>query len=320
MKLFFNGVVVASSAVSGDISTTGDPLYIGTKTVGATAGDHFVGRLDDVRVYGRGLGEAEIANLANQAGVVSIIATTATAQKGVGTNGLFTFSRTTPTTSGLNVLFDLVPGASQGIYRTDFGMSAIPPDIAIALGQSTVGMTVTPLDFNVVTGTVDVTVKVEDGPGYAAGQNDTATVHVLDSPVNIWKISKFGSIANANLPNAADDADPNGNGVVNLIEYALGTDPRTTAPNTRAPVAARETINGAEYLTLTFTRPKPTPSGIAYYPEYRSDLLLSAWDTATTVAGYPIDNGNGTETVKVRTPAPLSDAEHGFLRLRVTRP
>jgi hypothetical protein len=322
MKLFFNGVVVASASVSGDMFTTGDSLYIGAKTTDATGGDHFVGTLDDVRVYGRGLGDAEIANLASQAGTVKIVASATSAQKGVGTTSFFTFTGLgLPTTSNLIVSYDFVSGAGKGIYRTDFGMSAIPPNITIPSGQSAIQMTVTPLEFNGVTGPVDVTVKVVDGPGYAADETDTATVHILDSPINNWKISKFGSVANANLPSADDAADPNGNGIPNLIEYALGTDPNASAPNTRAPVAAQETVDGGSYLTLTFTRPKPTPSGVTYYPEFRPDFSLATWDAATTVTGYPINNGDGTETVKVRTPLPITDeAGMGFLRLRVTRP
>ncbi|MDB6078194.1 MAG: hypothetical protein JWO82_1941 [Akkermansiaceae bacterium] len=319
MRLYYNGVVVASAAATGPISTTGDPLYIGTKSAVAGAGNHFIGRIDDVKLFGRGLSTSEIQTLAAQAGTVSVVATTATAQKGTGINGLFTFTRTTGTSGNLNVSFDLLPGLNQAIYRTDFGMSEIPPALIIPSGQGTLAMAVTPLEFNSVTGTVDVTVKVVDGPGYAAGQNDTAVVHILDSPVNLWKISHFGSIANANLPQAADDAAYNGDGVPNLVKYALGQDP-TAATYPQSTSAATETIDGADYLTLTFVRPKPTPAGVSYIPESRPDLLLGAWDSAPVISGYPIDNGDGTETVKVRTPSPVSESDRGFLRLRIARP
>jgi hypothetical protein len=318
LRLYYNGVEVVSAAASGPLSTTGDSLYIGTKTAGAGAGNHFVGRIDDVRLYGRGLAASEIQTLAAQAGTVSVVATTATAQKGVDTNGLFTFTRSTGTAGDLNVTFDLLAGANHAVYRTDFGMSAIPPNIVVPSGSGTVPMTVTPLEFNSVTGTTTVTVKVLDGPGYAAGQNDTAVVQILDSPVNQWKIAQFGNIANANLPAAADDASYTGDGVPNLIKYALGQNP--TGPFQPGPSAATETIDGDDYLTLTFVRPVPTPSGISYIPETRPDLLLGTWDSAPVMAGYPVNNGDGTETVKVRTPAPISASDRGFLRLRVSRP
>jgi hypothetical protein len=60
MKLYIDAVVVAQQAVTGTIAVETDPLRIGSKDVGGTAGNHFVGTIDDVRIYGRALTQDEI--------------------------------------------------------------------------------------------------------------------------------------------------------------------------------------------------------------------------------------------------------------------
>lgn len=68
MILYINGVPRASLAATGSMAVTGDPIHISTKTPGAAAGDHWVGLLDDLRLYNRALGGAEVAILA-EAGI-----------------------------------------------------------------------------------------------------------------------------------------------------------------------------------------------------------------------------------------------------------
>jgi fibronectin type 3 domain-containing protein len=63
MVIYTNGQVQASLATGGSIATTADPLAIGTKNGSTTAGDLFNGELDEVRVYNRALGMAEINTL-----------------------------------------------------------------------------------------------------------------------------------------------------------------------------------------------------------------------------------------------------------------
>src|SRR5688572_6473276 len=50
VRLFVDGAQVASVPASGAIPATTNPLFIGTKNTAAPAGDHFLGRIDDVRV------------------------------------------------------------------------------------------------------------------------------------------------------------------------------------------------------------------------------------------------------------------------------
>jgi hypothetical protein len=51
MRIYIDGVLTAQQAASGAIATTTNSLYIGSKGIGGTIGNHFLGMLDDVRVY-----------------------------------------------------------------------------------------------------------------------------------------------------------------------------------------------------------------------------------------------------------------------------
>jgi len=56
--------------------------------------------------------------------------------------------------------------------------------------------------------------------------SSTVNVTVL-SPLQAWRQQFFGTTANSGT--AADTADPDGDGVTNLLEYALGTAPDSAA-------------------------------------------------------------------------------------------
>jgi hypothetical protein len=57
MRLYVNGVQVASRAQTGAIATSTDPLQIGGDSI---YGQYFAGRIDEVRIYNRALSAAQI--------------------------------------------------------------------------------------------------------------------------------------------------------------------------------------------------------------------------------------------------------------------
>jgi hypothetical protein len=57
MRLYVNGVEVASRPQTGTISTTSDPLTIGGNTF---SGQNWTGLMDEVRIYNRALNASEI--------------------------------------------------------------------------------------------------------------------------------------------------------------------------------------------------------------------------------------------------------------------
>ncbi len=121
-----------------------------------------------------------------------------------------------------------------------------------------------------------------------------------------WRLSHFGSELNAGV--AGDGADPDGDGLVNLVEYALGADPH-------APTAAPSAGLFGGQCTFTFTRMRPA-TDITYEVE-RSDDLRS-WTPVWSSAEHPFAGGGARSALEtVVDPASVPAATRRFLRLRV---
>lgn len=63
IALYMDGALLDSSPETGSIAVTSDDLLIGTKATGAPPGDHFNGKIDEVRIYNRGLTASEVRDL-----------------------------------------------------------------------------------------------------------------------------------------------------------------------------------------------------------------------------------------------------------------
>ena len=103
-------------------------------------------------------------------------------------------------------------------------------------------------------------------------------------------------------------ADPDGDGLTNLLERSLGLDPR--AANVLPAVA----LDATGHLTLTLTRPKALP-GITYIGEAGNEL--GSWPTSVPIE---ILADGDPQTIRLTDPFGTADDANRFLRLRVTSP
>jgi len=157
------------------------------------------------------------------------------------------------------------------------------------------------------TGSYAVVATVTD-PNHEGTANGTLVIENLDEVHDdfvAWQQENFTE--QQILYGLADDlADPEGDGLCNLAEFALGTDPWKFTP---MPPATRDE-NG---LTLIFTRPAGLV-GIAYAAE--SSEELGSW---TPLPLEIIGTENNVETVRARDPLDTGDPGKRFIRLRFTR-
>lgn len=150
----------------------------------------------------------------------------------------------------------------------------------------------------------------------AVGDNLTFSIDGIEmtalptgSPLEQWRVAHFGTIA-VNDPDLqstvwGDSADPDGDGVVNLMEYATGTSPVVSASAARP----NATVNSLGRLTLTFHRSR---ADLTYVIEGAPDPDGS-WATVDT------NPGSVGTTVTVIDNLP-GTPDRRFLRLRVTSP
>ena len=182
-----------------------------------------------------------------------------------------------------------------------------------------------------------------DGIGYLsflaqdeAGTPGTPILHGLaplthlpvPETISSWRAFRFFGSANLTPANEAtlwgNGADPDGDGIPNLLEYALTTPPLVADS---APVQAGQS-NGR--LTLTFSR-NPLRPDLRYTVEVSPSLAPASWSPiAVSEAGAPTAAAapalpSVTETasgkvfsVNVRDPLAMTSQARRFLRLRVT--
>lgn len=113
------------------------------------------------------------------------------------------------------------------------------------------------------------------------------------------------------------NADPDGDGILNLMEYALGSDP-TYPDQSLLPSLGIETIGGERFLSLTYWR-RVAATDLEYKVLASETLFapLSSWQqqTQTEVIDEPT-TPHGYECVKVRDAVSMEASPgHRYLRL-----
>ncbi len=148
-------------------------------------------------------------------------------------------------------------------------------------------------------------------PGQPVGNALVDELHLIasSSPTALqnWRALNFGTTSSTGT--AADLADPDGDGLPNLLEYALASNPNAPA-SANAPTASLLPAPGST-LVLSFLRAR---SGLTYTVEASSTLAPDSW---TVIATNP---GTVSPTVPVTVTDSVAPAPSRFLRLRVTAP
>jgi hypothetical protein len=112
--------------------------------------------------------------------------------------------------------------------------TALVPDSNVVPGGSGANRTVTVTPLAGLLGSTTITLTVDDG--YLT-TSQSFVVTVTGTPLETWRFANFGSTLAAG--DAADDADPDGDGQNNRAEFAAGTDPKNPADVFRVLSSAR---------------------------------------------------------------------------------
>ena len=108
------------------------------------------------------------------------------------------------------------------------------------------------------------------------------------------------------------NADPDHDGVPNLLEYAHGLLPNT------ADTAGRPQAAPADgYLTFTYRQNKDA-TDLTFTPQSATDLANNSWSSSGLIETARLDMGTYW-LVTVRHSSPISSTTKRFMRLRVTK-
>ena len=155
----------------------------------------------------------------------------------------------------------------------------------------------------------DVTRLATQPVAWLGGQTATALVSVtVLSPIDSWRQTHFGTTSNTG--SAADDADPNGDGIVNKLEFFLARNPLASNPPSSLPAVAR---NGAT-LEYTYTRSLSAMSQLTHAVEWSDTLATGSWSSAGVSEQILSDNGT-VQQVKASVPAGSNGRR--FVRVKV---
>lgn len=145
---------------------------------------------------------------------------------------------------------------------------------------------------------------------------DDGDVRTLDevtvtatSPISEWRTFQFGAQA-GNPAIAGDSADPDQDGLTNLVEYALGLEAHDPGRNKLPDV---ETSSGQCHLIYT-----RRTSALDVTTQVEWSTHLATWSTAG-VTEQVLATNDGIETVKASVTPPPGEPKC-FMRVRVTRP
>lgn len=213
---------------------------------------------------------------------------------------------------GLQVAFN------QNYLRNNFAIRLTPTPwlgltanagILPVLNADALEVSLTPSRLSYGTYTATLLIKTGD----AAQPLFTLPIVLNIIPVGTWRQTHFDMADNSG--DAADTADPDNDGFINLFEYAFNTDPNVSnlSPISFAPVN--------DHLTVTFERAHPAPADITWLFEVADDLVSGIWQSGPAFTTQNVtDNLNGTETVSVVDNIPISASTSHYLRIRIISP
>ncbi len=255
----------------------------------------FNGQVDEVRLYNRALSLDEIQVLANEAranvGPLITLASTASGNAGQ------------PFALAATVTDDGIPSPLS------LGWTLASGPGGINFGSPTSAST---------------TATAATGGAYVLrlSATDGAITTFADVRATITGTAYQQWLSDNNLPpdgsgNGAPNANPSGDGVSNAMKFALGLAVNSQGYAGRLS-SGKTNVSGVDYLSLTYTRPEPVPSGVGYLVKTSPDL--TNWSAAETVE-VANDVTGGLRTITVRDSMPMDGTQpKRFIHLEVTVP
>ena len=240
---------------------------------------------------------------------VAALAADPTAAETGDNRARFVIFRETRASSPLTVRYTVSGTATAGEdYEPLAGSLTLPA------GAGSVSVTVTARPDTRVEGDESIVLTLEPSAAYTrADGSGPAVVTLRDTPFDAWRAAHFPPAAAGDETIAAPSADPDGDGVSNLLEWAQGTSP-TTPDGTDITVAM---VEGRLHTTSPLRRDLP-PDTMTWEIS-RDGAVWTPPVAAPELIGVE-SSGPSVDRLTWRWPASVTAAEAPtiFLRLRVS--
>lgn len=329
----YDGTAKSVSATTTPSGLTVNFTYNGSATIPTAAGTYAVdGTINDANYTGTARGSLVIGKAVASIELTSLAAT----YNGTAKSPSYA---TTPENLPVTLTFNgtSVPPVNAGSYQTTgtivasnySGSANATLFIAKANAEVTLSnleqtadgagksptVTTSPLGLVVLTtyngsvalpinaGTYGVNSTIQD-PNYSGTVSGTLIIREGTRTFNSWVIQYFTASEMLN-DLSASTADPDHDGLSNLCEYALGTDPHQPSPT---PTVSR----GVNSISLTFSRPANTDD-VSYGAETTNDLLN--W---SAVPLEVIATEGDIERIRATSILSNPPAKSQYMRLRFT--
>jgi hypothetical protein len=216
-----------------------------------------------------------------------------------GKQGMVVITRSGDVNSPLKVPLSIGGSAIPGVHY-----QPLPASVIIPAGQSSITLPLTPIGDSLAQGERTVTAAVAADFSLVRDPAQNATVIIEDKPYDAWKFANFPSSELANPSISGETADADHDNLTNLLEYALGLDPKS--PD--ASAIAAETIE--DRLGLSVEK-NPDANDIFWRAEVSGDL--QTWQAAEVIE-------NTSNLFEARDIVDPVGHDRRFIRLRITRP
>lgn len=230
---------------------------------------------------------------------VTIAASNPLARETDGQQGTITIARTGDSTFPLWVPLVISGSAVPGEHY-----QPLPAGVMISAGQSSTSIQVIPIADSLAQGNRTVIVAVAEDFASVRDPAQNAVVTIEDKPFDAWRFENFSSTQLGDPGISGETADPDGDGLPNLIEYALGLEPNE--PNA-SPLTAGDS---GGYLAVSAAK-NPSATDIIWAAEVSGNL--TNWQAAMIET-------DDASTFAARDTVPMADAGSRFIRIKITRP